>query len=89
MTRVQVIRSNSLEIEIWQIFDLYSHRPEEVVWLSNYYFFKEIRVAEFNGDVRILIGSSKIAVQIWLKILIAGIPLGELLNLEAGSLWDS
>jgi len=32
----QVIRSDRLEVEMWQIFDLYSETSENVVWSPNY-----------------------------------------------------
>jgi len=47
-----VIDLNRLEINIWQIFDPYSEKRLKR---------SSSGVAEFNGDVRILTGSSELA----------------------------
>jgi len=60
----KVIMSHKKEIEICQIFDLYIGR-KHLKTSSDRRIIAiciEILVAEYNGDVRILIGCSEIAV---------------------------
>ena len=58
----KVIRSNKPEIEMCQSLDVYSVHLETSSDLQINAYLQEIRVTESNDDVRILTGSSEVAV---------------------------